>query len=124
MKIAEPSPDSALTLLMKHIRHRDSGAAGQTLAGHAGHFEDEQITCSDSLLSVMLQGTCTVEFLRTLAERLPQHGDSIMTMAERLESKRYPGYPAGSSAGAQKKHERNSCQGSENEDADSTKSVS
>ena len=51
--------------------------------------------------------------MRALAERLPQHEDKLMTIAERLEQKvarGRGGYPAGSSAGALEKPREIACQ--------------
>ncbi|HDY3423433.1 TPA: Rpn family recombination-promoting nuclease/putative transposase [Escherichia coli] len=76
---------AALTLLMKHIRQRDMLMCLDNLVRALQDIQDEeQITV---LFNYLLNGSehVTVEFLQTLAQRLPQHEDSIMTLAERLK---------------------------------------
>ncbi|EMG7503014.1 Rpn family recombination-promoting nuclease/putative transposase, partial [Salmonella enterica] len=76
---------AALTLLMKHIRQRDMLMCLDNLVRALQDIQDEeQITV---LFNYLLNGSehVTVKFLQTLAQRLPQHEDSIMTLAERLK---------------------------------------
>ncbi|EBY0567846.1 Rpn family recombination-promoting nuclease/putative transposase [Escherichia coli] len=75
----------ALSLMMKHIRSRDLMMQLDRLATLIRETLDERLTLI--LVNYLLNGSehVTVEFLQTLAQRLPQHEDSIMTLAERLK---------------------------------------
>ena len=78
---------AALTLLMKHIRHRDMMELLDRL--HLMMMEwvtPEQIRV---LINYMVNAgeAPAPEFLRALAERLPMHEDELMTIAQQLEQK-------------------------------------
>ena len=75
----------ALTLLMKHSRSRDLMLQMDRLVQLIQHSLNEEL--AQVLFHYLLNGSehVTVTFLQTLAERLPQHGDNIMTLAERLK---------------------------------------
>ncbi|BDO63427.1 hypothetical protein TUM1887_47720 (plasmid) [Escherichia coli] len=77
---------AALTLLMKHIRHRDMMELLDRLPQVMVDISDEQVRV---LVHYIVNAGDSVlpEFMRALAERLPQHEDTFMTIAERLEQK-------------------------------------
>lgn len=77
---------AALTLLMKHIRQRDMMELLDRLSLVMVEVSDEQVRV---LIHYMVNAGDSVspEFMRALAERLPQHEDKLMTIAERLEQK-------------------------------------
>lgn len=77
---------AALTLLMKHIRQRDMMELLDRLSLVMVKVSDEQVRV---LIHYMVNAGDSVspEFMRALAERLPQHEDKLMTIAERLEQK-------------------------------------
>lgn len=76
-----------LELLQKHVRQRDLSELLDRLVTLllTGYTTDEQLV---TLLSYMLQVGEThspAALLKQLAERVPHHGDKIMTIAERLK---------------------------------------
>lgn len=75
---------AALTLLMKHIRHRDMMELLDKLPQVMVEISDEQVRVLIHYI-VNAGDSVSPEFMRALAERLPQHEDKLMTIAERLE---------------------------------------
>ena len=77
----------ALTLLMKHSRSRDLMLQMDRLVQLIQDSLNEEL--AQVLFHYLLNGSehVTVTFLQTLAQRLPQHEDNIMTLAERIEQK-------------------------------------
>lgn len=75
-----------LELIQKHIRKRDLMGLVEKLAILLvkGHANDNQLK---ALFNYLMQAGNTThfgEFLYEVAERLPQHKDKLMTIAERL----------------------------------------
>lgn len=75
-----------LELIQKHIRKRDLMGLVEKLAILLvkGHANDNQLK---ALFNYLMQAGDTVhfgEFIHEIAERLPQHKDKLMTIAERL----------------------------------------
>ncbi|HFV9933085.1 TPA: Rpn family recombination-promoting nuclease/putative transposase [Salmonella enterica subsp. enterica serovar Bovismorbificans] len=78
---------AALTLLMKHIRHRDMMELLDSLPRVMVEWiSPEQVRI---LLNYMVKAgeAPAADFMRALAERLPQHEDELMTIAQQLEQK-------------------------------------
>lgn len=80
---------AALTLLQKHIHQRDLTELIDKLAPVllAGYLSSSQVI---SLVHYLLQAGETADadiFVRTLAQRVPQHEDALMTIAQQLEQK-------------------------------------
>ena len=80
---------AALTLLQKHIHHRDLAELVERLAPIllAGYLSSSQVI---SLVHYIVQAGETSDaeaFVRELAQRVPQHGDALMTIAQQLEQK-------------------------------------
>lgn len=80
---------AALTLLQKHIHQRDLAELIDRLAPIllAGYLSSSQVI---SLVHYILQAGETADaeaFVRELAQRVPQHGDALMTIAQQLEQK-------------------------------------
>ncbi len=80
---------AALTLLQKHIHQRDLAELIDRLAPIllAGYLSSSQVI---SLVHYILQAGETSDaeaFVRELAQRVPQHGDVLMTIAQQLEQK-------------------------------------
>ncbi|MFQ6247294.1 Rpn family recombination-promoting nuclease/putative transposase, partial [Yersinia enterocolitica] len=80
---------AALTLLQKHIHQRDLAELMDKLATTllAGYLSSTQVV---SLVHYLLQAGNTSDaeaFVRELAQRVPQHGDALMTIAQQLEQK-------------------------------------
>lgn len=78
---------AALTLLQKHIHQRDAAEVMERLATVllAGYHSSSQVV---SLVNYLLQAGETADakaFVQELARRVPQHGDSLMTIAQQLE---------------------------------------
>ncbi|QST30931.1 Rpn family recombination-promoting nuclease/putative transposase (plasmid) [Escherichia albertii] len=76
---------AALTLLMKHIRHRDMMELLDRLPRVMVEWiSPEQVRI---LINYMVNAgeAPAPEFMRALAERLPQHEDELMTIAQQLE---------------------------------------
>lgn len=78
---------AALTLLMKHIRQRDM----MELLDRLPRVMVEWISPEQArvLINYMVNAgeAPAPEFMRALAERLPQHEDELMTIAQQLEQK-------------------------------------
>lgn len=88
-EIAEHRSMAALTLLQKHIRQRDLAELVDRLTPIllAGYLSSSQVV---SLIHYILQAGETSDaqsFVRELAQRVPQHGDALMTIAQQLEQK-------------------------------------
>lgn len=80
---------TALTLLQKHIHQRDLAELVDRLAPIllAGYLSSSQVI---SLVHYIVQAGETSDaeaFVRELAQRVPQHGDALMTIAQQLEQK-------------------------------------
>lgn len=80
---------AALTLLQKHIHQRDLAELVDRLAPIllAGYLSSSQVI---SLVHYIVQAGETSDaeaFIRELAQRVPQHGDALMTIAQQLEQK-------------------------------------
>ncbi|BEO69124.1 hypothetical protein SMQE31_46320 (plasmid) [Serratia marcescens] len=80
---------AALTLLQKHIHQRDLAGLLDRLATVllTGHLTGQQLI---SLINYLVQAGETDDaeaFVRQLAQRVPQHGDTLMTIAQQLEQK-------------------------------------
>lgn len=78
---------AALTLLQKHIHQRDLSALLARLARllQTAPIAEAQLK---ALMHYLVQAGETPEaeaFLRELARRVPQHGETLMTIAEQLE---------------------------------------
>lgn len=80
---------AALTLLQKHIHQRDLAELVDRLAPIllAGYLSSSQVI---SLVHYIVQAGETSDaeaFVRELVQRVPQHGDALMTIAQQLEQK-------------------------------------
>jgi len=80
---------AALTLLQKHIYRRDLAGQLDNLATLllTEHITRQQLV---SLINYLVQAGETPDaeaFVRELAQRVPQHGDELMTIAQQLEQK-------------------------------------
>ena len=80
---------AALTLLQKHIHQRDFAELMDTLVPVllAGYLSSSQVI---SLIHYIVQTGETSDaeaLVRELAQRVPQHGDELMTIAQQLEQK-------------------------------------
>ena len=80
---------AALTLLQKHIHQRDMATLTDRLATllMADYLSSPQVT---ALIHYILQAGESADseaFVRELAQRVPQHGDALMTIAQQLEQK-------------------------------------
>jgi len=80
---------AALTLLQKHIHQRDIASLTDRLATllMADYLSSPQVT---ALIHYLLQAGESADyeaFVRELAQRVPQHGDALMTIAQQLEQK-------------------------------------
>lgn len=80
---------AALTLLQKHIHRRDLADLLDRLATLllTEHMTGQQLV---SLINYLVQAGETPDaeaFVRELAQRVPQHGDELMTIAQQLEQK-------------------------------------
>lgn len=80
---------AALTLLQKPIHQRDLAELVDRLAPIllAGYLSSSQVI---SLVHYIVQAGETSDaeaFVRELAQRVPQHGDALMTIAQQLEQK-------------------------------------
>ena len=80
---------AALTLLQKHIHQRDMATLTDRLATllMADYLSSSQVT---GLIHYLLQAGESADseaFVRELAQRVPQHGDALMTIAQQLEQK-------------------------------------
>ena len=77
---------AALTLVQKHIRQRDMALLQDKLASLfiLGHTSGQQITVLVNYLMQAGQAQDVQKLLYGLAQRVPQHGEKLMTMAEQL----------------------------------------
>lgn len=80
---------AALTLLQKHIHQRDLAELVDRLVPIllAGYLSSSQVI---SLVHYIVQAGETSDaeaFVRELAQRVPQHGDALMIIAQQLEQK-------------------------------------
>lgn len=80
---------AALTLLQKHIYQRDIASLTDHLVTllMADYLSSPQVM---TLIHYLLQAGESVDyeaFVRELAQRVPQHGDALMTIAQQLEQK-------------------------------------
>lgn len=77
---------AALTLVQKHIRQRDIALLQDKLASLfiLGHMNGQQITMLVNYLIQAGQAQDGQKLLYGLAQRVPQHGEKFMTMAEQL----------------------------------------
>lgn len=77
---------AALTLVQKHIRQRDIALLQDKLASLfiLGHMSGQQITVLVNYLIQAGQTQDVQKLLYGLAQRVPQHGEKFMTMAEQL----------------------------------------
>ncbi|KNC64729.1 hypothetical protein M485_4032 (plasmid) [Yersinia pestis 14735] len=80
---------AALTLLQKHIHQRDIATLTDRLATllMADYLSSPQVM---ALIHYLLQAGESADseaFVRELAQRVPQHGDALMTIAQQLEQK-------------------------------------
>ena len=78
---------AALTLLQKHIRQRDLAELMDRLVSilMAGEHTSSQVI---SLVNYIVQAgevSDAKTFVQELAQRVPQHGDALMTIAQQLE---------------------------------------
>lgn len=75
-----------LELIQKHIRKRDLMGLVEKLAILIikGHANDSQLKALFNYLMQVGDTTHFTEFLHEVAERLPQHKEKLMTIAERL----------------------------------------
>lgn len=80
---------AALTLLQKHIHRRDLSELLDRLAATllTGHLTGHQLI---SLINYLIQAGETDDaeaFVRNLAQKVPQHEEALMTIAQQLEQK-------------------------------------
>ena len=80
---------AALTLLQKHIHQRDMAALTDRLATllMADYLSSPQVTALIHYLLQVGESADSEAFVRELAQRVPQHGDALMTIAQQLEQK-------------------------------------
>lgn len=80
---------AALTLLQKHIHQRDIAALTDRLVTllMADYLSSPQVTVLIHYLIQAGESADSEAFVRELARRVPQHGDSLMTIAQQLEQK-------------------------------------
>ncbi|WP_369700797.1 Rpn family recombination-promoting nuclease/putative transposase [Pantoea sp. At-9b] len=101
---------AALTLLQKHIHRRDLADLLDQLAATlvTGHLTGQQLV---SLINYLVQTGETSDaetFVRNLAQRVPQHEDELMTIAQQLEQK---GIEKGIQLGEQKGRQEGKLEG-------------
>ncbi|EPU8538085.1 Rpn family recombination-promoting nuclease/putative transposase, partial [Yersinia enterocolitica] len=78
-----------LELLQKHIRQRDLSELSDQLVMliASGYTTEDQLKAAINYI-IQVGDTADPEaFLRSLANRLPQHEESLMTIAQKLEQK-------------------------------------
>ncbi|PPC61673.1 ISNCY family transposase [Pantoea sp. ICBG 1758] len=80
---------AALTLLQKHIHQRDIATLTDRLATllMADYLSSSQVTVLIHYLLQAGESADSEAFVRELAQRVPQHGDALMTIAHQLEQK-------------------------------------
>ncbi|POP47356.1 hypothetical protein CHU32_05345 [Superficieibacter electus] len=87
--IMEHRSMAALTLLQKHIYQRDLieliDKLGRVL--RADYNTGQQVISLVNYIIQVGESADAEAFLRELAQRVPQHGDKLMTIAQQLEQK-------------------------------------
>ena len=80
---------AALTLLQKHIHQRDMATLTDRLATllMRDYLSSSQVTVLIHYLLQAGESADSEAFVRELAQRVPQHGDALMTIAQQLEQK-------------------------------------
>ncbi|GLR10943.1 hypothetical protein GCM10007905_36630 [Mixta theicola] len=80
---------AALTLLQKHIRQRDLATLKDRLATLllGDYLSSPQVMALIQYLIQAGESADSEAFVRELAQRVPQHGDALMTIAQQLEQK-------------------------------------
>ena len=80
---------AALTLLQKHIHQRDIATLTDRLATllMADYLSSPQVMVLIQYLLQAGESADSEAFVRELAQRVPQHGDALMTIAQQLEQK-------------------------------------
>lgn len=80
---------AALTLLQKHIHQRDIATLTDRLATllMADYLSSPQVMALIHYLIQAGESADSEAFVRELAQRVPQHGDALMTIAQQLEQK-------------------------------------
>ena len=80
---------AALTLLQKHIHQRDMATLIDRLATllMGDYLSSSQVTVLIHYLLQAGESADSEAFVRELAQRVPQHGDALMTIAQQLEQK-------------------------------------
>lgn len=80
---------AALTLLQKHIHQRDIATLTDRLATllMADYLSSPQVITLILYLLRAGESADSEAFVRELAQRVPQHGDALMTIAQQLEQK-------------------------------------
>lgn len=80
---------AALTLLQKHIHQRDIATLTDQMATllMADYLSSPQVIAQLHYLLQAGESADSEAFVRELAQRVPQHGDALMTIAQQLEQK-------------------------------------
>lgn len=80
---------AALTLLQKHIHQRDLAVLLDRLASIllAGYLSSSQVVSLVHYIAQTGEVSDAEAFVRELAQRVPQNGDALMTIAQQLEQK-------------------------------------
>lgn len=80
---------AALTLLQKHIHQRDIATLTDRLATllMEDYLSSPQVMALIHYLIQAGESADSEAFVRELAQRVPQHGDALMTIAQQLEQK-------------------------------------
>ncbi|MBU2675276.1 MULTISPECIES: Rpn family recombination-promoting nuclease/putative transposase [Hafnia] len=80
---------AALTLLQKHIHQRDIATLTDRLVTllMADYLSSPQVIALIHYLVQAGESADSEAFVRELAQRVPQHGDALMTIAQQLEQK-------------------------------------
>lgn len=80
---------AALTLLQKHIHQRDIATLTDRLATllMEDYLSSPQVMALIHYLIQAGESSDSEAFVRELAQRVPQHGDALMTIAQQLEQK-------------------------------------
>lgn len=80
---------AALTLLQKHIHQRDLAELMDKLAPIllTGYLSSSQVVSLVHYIVQAGEASDAEAFVRELAQRVPQHGDVLMTIAQQLEQK-------------------------------------
>ncbi|MEZ2578107.1 Rpn family recombination-promoting nuclease/putative transposase, partial [Buttiauxella ferragutiae] len=80
---------AALTLLQKHIHQRDIATLTDRLATllMEDYLSSPQVMALIHYLIQAGESADSEAFVRELAQRVPQHGDALMTIAQQIEQK-------------------------------------